>query len=180
VLELKLDIVSIVFINIKNDELLWTVLCNLAAKLRTDGTATTCNKNDLALKLSSNILLVKADWITSKDILDGDVLKVASADDAGLFSVHIWKLLDTAVCFLAKVDKVTLFARCKCSDGDVDFLYLIFFYGIKDFVAATDNLYSIDVTTPFVRVVVDDANDLGRTICSAIYKIDVAKNHTTC
>ena len=123
---------------------------------------------------------MKTDWITTKYILDSDVLKVASADDTRLFSVHVRQLFDAAICFLTDIDKVSLFTWSDVCNGYVDFFNLVFLYSVKNLIPATDDFNAINISSPFVRVIIYDTNDFSVRLCCIVGKINITKNHSSC
>ena len=64
-LQLLLQIIGVILVDVKYNQLLGPVSCNLAAQLASDGAASSCNKNDLVLHISHNLIQINPDRITA-------------------------------------------------------------------------------------------------------------------
>ena len=64
------DIVCIILIDIKNDQLFRFMTCDLSAKLTSDRTAASCNKDCFSFNILEDLIHIYFDRISSKQILD--------------------------------------------------------------------------------------------------------------
>ena len=72
---LQLDVISIVFIDVKDDQLLWTVLRDLPAYFRTDGSASAGDQDYLPLEGVIDFLHIDMNRISAQEILHRDLLQ---------------------------------------------------------------------------------------------------------
>ena len=79
-----------------------------------------------------------------------------------------------AVGLLAYIKDVASLLYGGAGDGDKDLLDLVLFYILKDALPAAYNGDTVDVSSPFVRVVVDDADNLLTDIRKAL---EIAENN---
>ena len=101
-LQFLLQVVSIVFINIKHDQLRRLMAGNLTAQLASDGTAAACNEHNLILHISQNGIDIHADRFPAQQVFDLDVPQLADVDFAvyeliqsGKAAQLVEKLLET-------------------------------------------------------------------------------------
>ena len=72
--QFQLDIVGIVFIDIKDDELAGRMRGNLAAELAADGTASASDEDPLAFDEVEDLCHILFDWFPSQQVFHGDRL----------------------------------------------------------------------------------------------------------
>jgi len=73
--QFQLDGVGVVFVDIKDNELLRVVARDLAAELRADGPSPARDEDDLAVNEVENLAQIRCDGLAPQKVLDGDVLK---------------------------------------------------------------------------------------------------------
>ena len=79
-LQLQLDRVSVVFIDIENDQLLRFMRSDLPAKLRPDASSSAGHQYTLSVDHFKNVRQIGADRFPSKQVFHGNILHPADAD----------------------------------------------------------------------------------------------------
>ena len=158
--QLLLDIISIVFVNIQNDELLGLIFGDLTAKLAADGTAAG-HQNGLTLQEIRQDRRVQLDRLSAKQIFHLHILHRRHAH----LAVH--QLVDprqapyTAARFLADVQDLFLILGRRCGDGKDDLRDPLLFDHLGDLLPPADDGHVPDVLALLALVVVDDAADMA-------------------
>ena len=159
--QLLLDIISIVFVNIQNDELLGLIFGDLTAKLAADGTAAAGHQNGLTLQEIRQDRRVQLDRLSAKQIFHLHILHRRHAH----LAVH--QLVDprqapyTAARFLADVQDLFLILGRRCGDGKDDLRDPLLFDHLGDLLPPADDGHVPDVLALLALVVVDDAADMA-------------------
>ncbi len=172
--ELELDVVGVIFVNVKDDQLLRIVPCDLPAELGADGAAAPGDEDDLAVDEAEDLLHVGADRFAAEKVLDRDLLHVAHGELAGRDLVNARELLQLAAGLVADGQDVALVLHRGARDREVDLPNPVLGHGGHDFLAAADDRDAVDEAMPFVRVVVDDAGD---ELVELLGAADVALDH---
>ena len=174
ILQLILDIIGVVLIDVKNNQLLWMVCRDLSAELRTDGPAAAGDENDLPAHEVIDFLHLGTDLVTAEEVLDRDVLHIRDGD------IALGKLgdaghdLQLAVGLLADIQDITALFEGGTRNGKVDLLDLILLDILENRLAAADHGDPVDKTAPLIRIVVHDTDDLLPHVGHAL---DISKNN---
>ena len=72
-----LDIVSVIFVNINDDDLLGFVLRNLTNKFTTDTTTTASHHTNFIFDIGTDILVIKRDRVTTEQVFDLDITNLS-------------------------------------------------------------------------------------------------------
>ena len=158
--ELQLDRVSVILIDIEDDQALRRVAGDLTAELTADGAAAAGDKDGLAVDEVIDLAEIRFDGLAPEKILHGNRLHLADRDLAEDKLVDAGKHLDLAVGFAADIQDIALLRRRGAGDREENLLHLVLFDIFKDRVAAADDPVSLNDAAPFVRVIVDDADHL--------------------
>ena len=158
--QLLLNLVSVVFVNIENDQLFGVVRGDLAAQLAADGTAATGNEDRFADDMAADLGHIDLNGGSAQQIFHGHVLHIADADlscddlgDAGQ------DLQLTAGLFADIQDTMQLFLA-GAGDGNEDLVDAVLLYIGQDSVPAAHHRHARDIPVPFVGVIVNEAADL--------------------
>ena len=174
VLQLVLDVVGVVLVDIEDDELLRAVGRDLAAELRTDGAAAPGDEDGLAVNEVEDFLQVGGDGLAPQQVLNRDVLHLADGDVPEDELVHAGQVLQLAAGLLADIQDVPALLGRGAGDGEEDLLHRVLLGVLQDGVPAADDGHAVNVSAPFVGVVVDDTDDL---LFGLVGGADVAEDH---
>ena len=174
--QLQLDGVGIVLIDIKNDELLRIVPRDLAAELRTDGPASACHKDNLAVNELIDLMKVGGDGFASQKVLDGDIPKLRNSDLVVDQLIHSGKHLDLAAGLVADPENLFPILARHAGHGKEDLRHLIFFDIFKDRLASTHDGDPFNGAVPLVGIVV---NDTDGDVVQLVRGLEVAKEHSS-
>ena len=173
VLQLVLDVIGVVFVDVKDDELFRMMGRDLAAELRADASAAARDEDGLAAYEVIDLLHLGADLVPAEKVLDRDILHDGDGDfslgelgDAG----HD---LELGVRLLADVQDVAALLESGAGNGEVNLLDLILRHIFQDAFAAADHGDAVDKAAPLVRVVVHDADDL---LLHVFHALDIAED----
>ena len=159
--QLLLDIISIVLVNIQNDELLGLIFGDLTAKLAADGAAASGHKNGLTLQEIRQDRRVQLDRLSAEQIFHLHILDRRHAHLAVYQLVNSRQAPHAAARFLADVQDVLLFFGRGCGDGKDDLRDSLLFDHLGDRLPPADNGHVPDVLALLALVVVDDAADMA-------------------
>ena len=142
--ELIQNIVCVVFVNIKNDQLFRIVLCKLTAKLASDRSATARYEYDLVLNIIHYAVKIDLDRIATEKVLYIDLSNRGELSLSLNYLVKRRNKLDLTARFGADLKDLCLFggrARGNCENYAI---YGIFFCVFNDRVAISDDLNTVD------------------------------------
>ena len=134
-LEFHLDIICIIFINLKDNQLFRFCTGDLTTKLTANGTAATGNHDHLTGNISEYFIKIYFNWVTAKKILCINFTKFAYTDFLIYELIHTRNRLNLTVglCTYAKYILTSLCAgRRDCINN---FIYAVFLYRIWDIVS---------------------------------------------
>ena len=157
--QLLLDIISVVLVNIQNDELLGLIFGNLAAKLAADGTATAGHQHGLPLQKIQQDRRIQLHRLSAKEIFYLHILHRRHAHLAVYQLVNSRQAPHTAARFLADVQDLFLILGRRCGNGKDDLRDPFLFDHLWDLLPPADDGHVSDVLALFARIVVDDAAD---------------------
>ena len=157
--QLLLDIISVIFINIHNDQPRRFMRGNLAAQLASDGAAAPRDHDHLVLHITQDGIQVHADGFPAQQILHLHVPQLAHAHLAVDQLVHARKGTQLTVGFLTDIQDIPDHRTGRGRDRDEDLVDIVKVGGFDDLVPAANHLDALDELAPFLPVVVDDAAD---------------------
>ena len=158
-LKLHLDVIRIVFINIKNQKLLRVALRNLPAQLAADRSAAARHHDDLAGNILADLVDVDLDRLAPQKILDLDLLELADADVFVDQLVHAGDCLHLALRRAADLEDLLSNLRAAARDRIDDFVDVILLDHFRNVVPVADNAHAAEHFPELRRVVVDQADD---------------------
>ena len=153
-----LDTVSIVLVDVEDDELLRLVTCDLAAELGADGSATAGDEDGLPLDHAEDFFVVDLDRFTTEKVEDVDVAELADADFAVHELVDARDGLELTAALLTDIEDLRALFGGRGRDRIDDFRDLVLLYGVKDVVSCADDRDAVEDAALLVRVVVDQAD----------------------
>ena len=153
--ELLLDAVSIVLIDVEDDELLRLVACDLTAELGADRSATTGDEDRLPLDHAEDFFIVDLDRFTTEEVEDVDVAELADADFAVDELVDARDSLQPAAALLTDIEDLRALFGGRGRDRIDDFRDLVLLYSVEDVVSCADDRDAVENAALLVRVVVD-------------------------
>lgn len=153
-----LDAVSIVLVNVEDNELLRLVACDLPAELGADRSATTGDEDGLPLDHTEDFFVVNLDRFTTEEVEDVDVAELADADFAVHELVDARDGLQLTSALLTDVEDLRALFRSRGRNRIDDFRDLVLLYGVEDVVSCADDRDAVEDAALLVRVVVDQAD----------------------
>ena len=172
--ELELDVVGVVLIDVKDDQLAGAVGSDLPAEFGADGAAAARDKDSPAVDEVIDFLHISFDGFAAEEVLHGDVLHGRDGDLAQDQLVHAGQVFELTVCLLTDIQDVAALRGAGAGDGEVDLFDLKFLDSLQDGVASADDGNVVDLPLPLVGVVVDDADDALPDLRGLV---DVAQDH---
>ena len=156
-----LNIVRIIFIDIKYDKHLWLIGRNLAAQLTTDGTASSGDKNDFIFHISGNRIQIRLYRLASQKVFNLNRTKFFDR------SFSIYKLIYTRknfqICPRLLTDFKDLlhffFRRTRHRHNNL--IDLIMTGGVKNFISSANHLNSINKCVLFGLIVVNHTANIA-------------------
>ena len=159
--QLLLDIISVVLVNIQNDELLGLIFGDLTAKLAADGTAAAGHQHGLPLQEIQQNRRIQLHRLSAKEIFHLHILHRRHAHLAVYQLVNSRQAPYTAARFLADVQDLFLILGRRCGDGKDDLCDPLLFDHLGDLLPPADDGHVPDVLALLALVVVDDAADMA-------------------
>ena len=159
-LEFQLDIVSVVLIDIENDELLGVMGCDLPAKLAADGSAAAGDQYPLAVNEMEDLPHVRLNGFPAQQVLHGHVLHGRHGDLGRHQLIHTGQLLEFAIRVAADIQNIPLVHSGCAGDSQKDLVHMELLHVDQDVVPAAHYGNALQVSAPFVGIVVDDADHL--------------------
>ena len=172
--QLQLDGVGVVFIDIKDDELLRVMTGHLAAELRADASAAARDKDDLAVDEVEYLAQIRRDGLSAQEVLDGDVAEFRDRDLVVDQLVHAGKHLDRATGLVTDAEDFLPVLSRHAGDGEEDLRHLIFLDILKDRLSPAHDGDTLDGAVPLVGVVVDDADGF---VVQLVGGLEIAEEH---
>ena len=161
-LELHLDVIRIVFINIKNQKLLRIALRNLPAQLAADRSAAARHHDDLAGNILADLVDVDLDRLAPQKILNLHLLELADTDVFVDQLVHTRNCLHLALRRAADLEDLLSNLRAATRDRIDDFVDIILLDHFRNVIPVADNAHAAKHFPELRRVVVDQADDTAR------------------
>ena len=156
--QLLLDVVGVVFIDIKDDDLLGVVMRHLPAQLGADGAAAARDEADLILDEGGHIGIVEHDRRPAQQIFKGDARRLLQERLVEHHFMDIGQCPDLAA-RLKAVGKDLLAAFDGAGgNGKQDGLDLVQPHQLADTVHRAADRNALDAAGDLVRVIVNDAD----------------------
>ena len=124
--QLLLNFVGIILINIKNNQLLWLMACNLAAQLTSDGAASPCYQNGFPFQITENLFHIYFYRFPSQQILDSNLLHLGHRHLSAYHLVHTGKGLDFTSCLLTDIQDIPSLLRGCCGNCQKNLIDMVF------------------------------------------------------
>ena len=176
VFQFLLEVISRVFVDVEDDEHLRILLNDLTAEFRADRTATAGDKDDLVLNIRSNFINVVLDLVSTQKVFDLDFTELGDGDFSVYQLVDGRKDFNLSFRFLTDVDDVSSVFRGCTGDGNKDLIDAILLDEFRNVFPAAFDLDSVDDTSLFVGVVVDE----GQYIAPEFFRaLDLVQNGGT-
>ena len=170
------NFIGIVFIDIKNNQFLRMMQCNLPAEFRTNASAPAGHQNRLSVDEPINLCQITADGIPAQQLLNGYILHCRDGDVPVHQLEHARKVFQFTFGFLTDLQDFTAF-RFRCAGNrHINFADIVFFDHCRYFVPASDNRNTVDVPVPFVRIIVNNAADFSVDL---LCLMEIPQNHLT-
>ena len=176
-LELQLDIVSIVLVDIEDDELLRVVGRDLPTKLAADGAAAAGDQHPLAVDETEDLPHVRLDGFPAQQVLYGHILHGRHGDPGRHQLVHAGQLLELAVRVAADIQDVPLVRSAGAGNGQEDFVHMVLVHVGQDIVPTAHHGDPFQIPAPLVGIVVDDADHL---VFRPYHQIHVPQDQLAC
>ena len=109
--QLLLDLIGVILVNIKYNQLLWIVPGHLAAQLRPDGAAAAGNQHHLILNIVQNLVGVDLNGLPPQQILHRHVLQIADRDFTGHQLIDSGQNFQLAAGLFADIQNIPLLLR---------------------------------------------------------------------
>ncbi len=158
-LQLLLNIVSIVLINIQNDELLRLVSGDLPAELRADRSAAACHAHDLVLHIADDGADIHLHRFSAEQILDLHITQLADADLSVYKLIHAGERPYLAAGLGTDGQNFLHLGARHARHRDNNLVYIVERAGFPDFVPPADDFDALNVAAPLESVIIDDAAD---------------------
>ena len=174
-LQLQLNLVGVVFIDIKDDQLLRIVGGDLPAQLRSDAAAASRHQDALAVDEVEDLLHVRADGFPAQQVLDGNLLHGGGGDLAQDELIHAGQLLQLAARLVADGQDIPLLLHRGAGDGQEDLIDVIFLNRGKNLIPAAHDGHALHGPVPLIGIVVDDADHL--VILHLVGAVQILQDH---
>lgn len=155
--QLLLDVIGVIFVNIKNNKAFYRVFCKLAAKLASYASAAAGYKHRHAEKVVADSGHINTNRLPPKQIFDLHASYLAYAYLAVLKLIKTGNSFKLAFCKAANIKNFLALGVCCRRNGKDDFLCAEFFRRLGDFITPADDLYAFKVSSVLLGVVVDYA-----------------------
>ena len=178
VTQLQLDVIGVILIHVKDDELLRVVGGHLPTDLAADGTTATGDEDGFAVDKIKDFIHVDPDGLAAQKVFDGDLFEAGDMDFIGNKLVHAGELLQLTPGLAADIEYFPTILRRGSGDGKEDFIDFIFFHCGENTLSAAYYFNIIDVAVPFVGVIVDNGADF--ILCVRTTVDDLTQDHLSC
>ena len=159
-LQLQLDAVGVVFVNIKDDQLLRLMGRDLPAQFGADGSAAAGDQDGLAGDKRKDFRHVSFDGFPAQQIFDRHVFHGAYGNITQDELVQAGKLLELAARLVADGKDIPLLLDAGAGDRQEDLVDIVLRGRRQDLVPTADDRDAVHVPVPFVFIIVDDTDDL--------------------
>ena len=155
--QLQLNVICVILINIKNDQLCGVMRRDLSAKLTSDRSAAAGYQNPLAVDEVEDLLHIGLDRLSSQKILYGDLLHNADADFAVHQLIKPGQILQLAVGLLTYIKDIPPLLGCRAGHSQIDLLDPVLIDIFQNSVPAADDRNAVNIASPLIGVIVNYA-----------------------
>ena len=175
--QFQLNVIGAVFIDIEDDQLLRMVGRNLPTQFRADAAAAAGDQHHLSLQILINFLQIHPDRLSAQQILHCHIPEGADLHLAGPELVHARQILQFTAGFLADLQNLPLGRDRGTGDSQIDLFNFIPAHAIGNAFPSTCHRDSVDIPSPFIGIVIDDAAD---GIPDLISVFNIPDQHLSC
>ena len=155
--KLLLDLISIVFVHIKDDQLLGRMSCHLTAQFRSYRSAAARYQYHLIIDKVVDLLHINPDLFAAQQVFNGYVLQIVYRDPVLIhYLIHAAQHLKRAVCLLADIEYLLKIIRSGRRYGDIDLFDMMTAYILKYAVTAAGYGNAVNRTFPFIFIIIDN------------------------
>ena len=158
-LQLHLDIVCIVFINIKDNELLGVLRRCLAAELTADAAAAAGDEHDLALDIPGDLVQIDLHRVAAQKIFNVDLPDLLDVNLAIGDLIQSRQCPQPAARLLADLQNPLALLAGGRGDGKYNFLYVVFANHSRNIHHAANDPYAAQIAAALGLIVVNDADN---------------------
>ena len=159
-LQFLLNVIGIVFINIKDDQLLRLMSCDLTAKLASDGTASSCDQHDFSRHIPHDTLHLSINGFSSQQILNLHIAELGDTDLSVYQLIDSWQYLQLAACLTADIQQfLNLSMRCR-RNGDHNLINMIFLCQTTDILSVTCYQHTAQILSDLARIIIHQATHI--------------------
>ena len=153
-LQLLLNVIGIIFINIKDDQLLGLMSCDLTAKLASNGTASTGDQHYLSRHIPHDTLHLSVNRFSSQQILNLHIAELGDTDLSIHQLINTRQHLQLTACLTADIQQfLNLSMRCR-RNGDHDLINMVFLCQTADVLAVTCYQHTAQIFSDFTRIII--------------------------
>ena len=155
--QFHLDVICVVLINVKNNQLPGIMCRNLPAQFAADGSASTGYQYFLSVDKFEYFLHICLDRLATEQIFDRNLLHLTDCNFTSHELIHAGKIFQFTVCFLTYIKDVSALFCCSTGNCQIDFFDLILLHTCKYIVSAADNRNTFNKAPPLISIIIDDA-----------------------
>ena len=133
--------------------------CNLPAQLTSDRSAAPGDEHLLALHIAEDRIQIHLDRISAQQVLHIHIAELAHIDLAVHQLIHARQRPQLTVRLLCDLNDLLDGTASGRRDRNDDLIDLMKRRILDDLVPAAHNLDALDISSPFLRIVIDDAPD---------------------
>ena len=153
-LQLLLNVIGIIFINIKDDQLLGLMSCDLTAKLASNGTSPTGDQNYLSGYIPHDTLHLSVNGFSSQQILNLHIAELGDTDLSVHQLINTRQHLQLTACLTADIQQfLNLSMRCR-RNGDHDLINMVFLCQSADILSITCYQNTSQILSNLARIII--------------------------
>ena len=149
---------------------------DLSAELTADGATAAGDQHCFAIDEVKYFFHISLDGLSSEQVLNRYLLHLADRDIAEHELIHTGQVLEFAIGLFADVQNIPALLRSSTGNGQIDLLDLVLLHILQNGVPATHDRHAVDVASPLVGIVIDEAHDFVLDLSGSA---DVARNCLT-
>ena len=149
---------------------------DLSGQFRADR-AHTCYQHYFACDIRKYLIHICLDGISSQQIFNLNGFHFAYGNFSGVQLIHSRKIHQLAGCLAADAKDLSFVLGSGAWDSHIDLLNAKLFHGFQDAFSAAEDRNIVDISAPFILVIIDKAADpLAGFFCA----LDIPKDHLSC
>ena len=157
--QFHLNVVSVILIDIQDDKLSGRMSCDLPAELTADGAAASGDQHCFAIDEVEDFFHICLNGLTAEKIFYRHLFHLADCHFTAHELIHAGQVLEFTVSLFADVQDISALLSCGAGYSQIDLLDLELLYVLQNAVSSTHDRYSVDVASPLVGFVIDEAHD---------------------